>query len=444
MSRHAHSVVVVGAGLAGLVAATRLAERGYQVALIDRARRAGGRAAAARVEGFVVEAVSPMLSAGDRRTLAWLSDVGLRDELLPLRPLLSGVARFGKVRRSDVRRLRDVRRVPGVGLREALRLVRLPRLLARYGERIDPQRPELAAELDDRSVADFVRLYFGSGVLDAWIAPELASLAGGDPQEMSRVQFLHHARRHGGERFGLPRGSVSDAADRVAADLKAQLGIEVSSVQQSSRSPRVALLGSGSVVADAVVVATPARVVRRIAEPVLSTAEKNFFDGVRMDPGITVVAALCRAPGPRPERVLVPRSEGSPLECAVLEPGSGANRAPEGCGLGTLRAVPEFAASHMDASDEVIEKALVGALDSLLPGIARAIEFVRVARMPEAAPRFDVGSFRQIDRFERVQRDLRASGRRVYFAGDYLVHPTFEGAVVSGERAAAAVLEDLA
>ena len=64
-------------------------------------------------------------------------------------------------------------------------------------------------------------------------------------------------------------------------------------------------------------------------------------------------------------------------------------------------------------------------------------------RLPQAAPRFDVGRYRQIARFERTQRDLRARGRRLYFAGDYLVNPSFEGAVVSGERAADAVYDDL-
>ena len=68
------SVVVVGAGLAGLVAAQRLKSQGFQVAVIDRAKRAGGRAASTRAEGFVLEAVPPVLSPGDRRLLGWIGD----------------------------------------------------------------------------------------------------------------------------------------------------------------------------------------------------------------------------------------------------------------------------------------------------------------------------------------------------------------------------------
>ena len=55
-----------------------------------------------------------------------------------------------------------------------------------------------------------------------------------------------------------------------------------------------------------------------------------------------------------------------------------------------------------------------------------------------------MGRYREIARFRSVQRDLRAGGRRLYFAGDYLVGPSLEGAVTSGFRAADQILRDFA
>ena len=239
-------------------------------------------------------------------------------------------------------------------------------------------------------------------------------------------------------------GPLSDVTDLVASKLQVQLGLEVAAVHQSGASPRVELRGGRSVVADAVVIATPAPIARSLATPVLSTAEDEGLARVRYLQGLTLVAALCRPPSPRPQRVLIPRAGGSPLSSALLEPGLGASRAPEACGLASLRATAEFAERNAHAPEESIRKDLTAALDALRPGFSSAIEFSRVLHTPLAMPRFDVGRYREIDRFERVQRDRRASGRRVYFAGDYLVHPGFEGAVVSGERAAAAVVQDLA
>jgi oxygen-dependent protoporphyrinogen oxidase len=438
------SVIVVGAGLAGVVAAWRLSRRGFQVALLDRGDRVGGRAGAERREGFALEAVPPVLAGGDRRLLAWIADVGMQDDLLPLRPLVTQVAHLGALREVDVRSWRDVRRLPGVRLREALRLIRLPRLLRRYGASLDPDRPERAADLDDRSLRDFGALYFGTTVFESWMAPAVTSGSLGDPAEMSRVQFLQHLRRYGIDRPGLPRGSLADVMERAAQELHVRTRVEVAgTARRDGGGVRIALADGRQVGADAVVLAVPAHEALRIGAPLLSGAERDGLSRVRYAPGITVAAALCRPPGARPLRILVPRHEEVPIECATLESGLPGARAPEGLGLALVRATPDFAASHLDAPAEAVEKELLGALDALRPGIQRAVEFTKVLRTAHAAPRFDVGRYREIARFLRVQDDQRARGRRLYFCGDYLVHPSFEGAVVSAERAADAVGEDL-
>ena len=45
--------------------------------------------------------------------------------------------------------------------------------------------------------------------------------------------------------------------------------------------------------------------------------------------------------------------------------------------------------------------------------------------------------------FERVRADQRRAGRKLYFAGDYLMDPSWNGALLSGQRAARAVQADL-
>jgi protoporphyrinogen/coproporphyrinogen III oxidase len=436
-------VVVIGAGLAGLAAAWRLARSGLGVTLLERASRPGGRAAVHREEGFTLEALPAPLTDRDRHLLDWIDEVGLRDELLPLRPVVTSIARGGSLREVDLRGLADVRKLPGVRLRDALRLVRLPRLLARYGARIDLEAPERAAELDDRSLVDFGRLYFGPSVVERWMAPRLLSRAPGEPAEMSRVQFLHDYRTRGHARPGLLRGVLGDVAERAAAQLEVRLGVEVATIEdRGARGVRVLTRG-GTVEADAAVVATDAQDAGRLAGAALTLAERDGLARVRYAAAVTVAAALVRPLGPRPSCIAVPAVEGSALGTAWIEPGLRGGRAPEGRGLALLCAAPGFARSQLGASDDALAKDLLDALDALRPGAARAVQFARVLRVRRAAPRFDVGRYREIARFQRVQADRRAAGRRIYFAGDWLVHPTPEGALVSALHAVAALRADL-
>jgi protoporphyrinogen oxidase len=439
------SAIVVGAGLAGLAVAWRLARRGVAVRVLDAADRVGGRVAAQLEDGTAYEALPQVLCAHDRRLLAWIGAVGVRDELLPLRPLVVSVASGGRLHDVDVARFSDVRRIPGVRLRDALRLVRLPRLLARYRAEIDPSSPESAGRFDDRSVADFCRLYFGPSVLEHWLAPRLLADSLADARETSRVQLLFDLMGGALARPGVPRAPLSELALRAASGLPLSLGVEALALsRRGDGGLRVETSTGPALEADVVVIALPAPAALRVADALLAAAERDVLRAVSYAPAITVSALLRRPLRPRPGLVRVPECEGSPLAAALFEPGLPGGRVADGRGLLSLRAAPGFAASHFDAPSEAIEKELLAAFDRYWPGAQRGVERLRTLRVRHAAPRFEVGRYRQLERWDRVQRDARANGRRLYFAGDYLAHPSFEGALLSAEKAADAVKSDLA
>ncbi len=135
---------------------------------------------------------------------------------------------------------------------------------------------------------------------------------------------------------------------------------------------------------------------------------------------------LRRALHPHPQCISIPRGEGGPLGRVVLEPGVTGGRVPGGRGLAHLEASLEFAAAAEGLPDDVLAKELQEAFEQLFAGARGASEWGRLYRLPRAAPRFDVGRYREIARFERIQVDQRASGRRLYFAGDYLIGSVVE------------------
>ena len=195
--------------------------------------------------------------------------------------------------------------------------------------------------------------------------------------------------------------------------------------------------------ADAVVLAVPAPEALRLAAPILASAERDFLASIRYEPSIAFAVASANRIDRTARWIQVPQVEGWPIEAIQVEIGAPGGRIPEGSALTRVRATAAFSRTHLDASDREIRESLGTLLERVYPRMRDAVLFSRVFREECAVPRFGVGHYRRLAGFLRVQNDLCARGRRVYFAADYLADPTLEGAVRSGLRTADTVERDL-
>ncbi|MEU7905462.1 FAD-dependent oxidoreductase [Actinoplanes sp. NPDC049118] len=156
-------VVVVGAGVAGLVAARELTARGRQVLVLEARDRVGGRTLNAAVPGATVELGGQWVGPGQDRVLALLGELGLGT--FPTYDSGRHLIEFG----GRVHRRRDT--VPRLGPLALADVATTWRALGRAVRRVDVEAP--------------------------WHSPDAAAL---DAQTFAT--WLHrHSRTRGGRRF---------------------------------------------------------------------------------------------------------------------------------------------------------------------------------------------------------------------------------------------------
>lgn len=431
-------VVVVGAGLAGLVAAHRAARLGADVTVLDAAERAGGLLRSERADGRLVERAANGFLDDAPATLALARELGLEAELVRAAPASSErfLAHRGRLVAIPATPPR-VLTTPLLSMRGKLRFAR--------ELRVPPAPPGV-----EESVAAFVARRFGPEALPA--ADALASgVFAGDPARLSldaafpRVRALErahgsvlrallHARR--GPQRGATRPALAtfrEGMETLPRTLAAALPRGALALAEPAR--RIARGERGLVVetpkraldADRVLVALPPALAARVV-PGLGTAEAPSAP--------VAVAALAwpaeRATGARGFGWLAPEAEGRFALGGVFESNLFPGRAREGEVL--VRAIVGGARHPERATLPDAEVRAGVAEDARALGVARGEpSWARVVR-PGAIPQLALAHARIV----AAARDAEARLPGLAFLGAGWSTVAVNGLVAEAEAVAGA------
>jgi phytoene dehydrogenase-like protein len=398
-------VVVIGAGLAGLSAATRLAAAGCDVQLLEAGGHTGGRLATVRIDGFAVDRGFQVLNTGYPRAAD-----------LDLGALELGWFERGAVIRVDGRahRVVDPRKRPAAALGTAsapIGSVREKAALTLFSLRAGYTPVEHLLRSPERRAEEALRAAgVGDTALERFLRPFLAGVLLEDELATSSryLDLLWRSFVRGA--IGLP----ADGMQAVGEQLAGRLGTGCVHLHT-----RVRAVSSGSVVtdsgiwtADAVVVATDPGTAAELLPAVEAVASREVT---------THLHVLPQSPWPTP-LIVLGQPRGRLVNSVVLSDAQ-PRYSPDG------RALVASSTLVRTTEDEV--RAEIAAAHDVSPSDLEHLASVTVpGAQPAALPPLQL----------RRPVDL---GDRLFVCGDHRDTPSIQGAMASGARAARAVLRAL-
>lgn len=431
------SIVVVGAGIAGLTAAYRLSRGGAHVTVLEANPHVGGRMSTELFDGYRIDRGAQFLSDGYSVISSLITETGLHARVQRASGW-TGIVRDGVVRRVNARypwsvassgllSWRDTMQVAAGSVHLAGRTALLP--LSDYSR---------WQKLDDTDAADWAARHFGNDALDFVVEPMLEGLYFQSARETSAA-WAAIAWSFGlrGNHVTTLAGGIGMLPETLARELNVRLSTPVSAIETGAEGV-VAHTADGPVRGEYLILATTSGVARRlyrtardVDRSLLSTpyaAAINVSISISGDLSAAMVPADVYG-------VLIPRAERRVIASIGIESRKCSTHVPSGEMLNVMLN-GDAAARLLDASDDSIRAETLAELSRYFPRIDAAIAFVRIFRWAEGEPLSPVGRCRNVDEYRRTWHP----GIKVTLAGDYMGIPCTEGAAESGAWAAAKLL----
>jgi predicted NAD/FAD-dependent oxidoreductase len=333
-------------------------------------------------------------------------------------------------------------RFGGLGAADKVRLgTTLLPLLARHAGALRADASDGLGSLDHTSARAFVEKAVSERAADVLVEPPLNAFYGARGAETSLAFFLTLGKYGSDATLLASRDGWSAALATAVRDVTVENEVRVEAIDISPSGVTVRA-GSREWSADAVVIATGAPTARALLGAAIgeSHALVAWLATVPTRPTWTVMLALGRELQADTFGVLADPAEGRLVSACALPSGRWRPQAqPEGIVL----AWPTPSGVELLGAQPAAEivAAMMPEIERLVPETRGAVKHARVFRFDEGTPLAPPGFLAH----RAAGRGLEASlTMPIALAGDYLTMPLVEGAVASGESAAARIVRQLA
>lgn len=432
-------VIVVGAGIAGLVAAYQLKKNGITPVVLEASHRVGGRMISDCIEQYIMDAGAQFLSSGYPILSELIKEFGIEDEFVETSRLV-GIVRQGKIRKFRYDQPLSLLFGGLLNIKEWLAFCLASLRLLNKTKGLPLNNYSEWKNFDYEDSETWSNGYYGNTITEYFVEPMLEAFYFQNPKETSKALpiAIHSFSAHKPKTMTLVNG-IGTLPELIADKLDIKLNTPVHEIFIKENEILV-ITANQKYKADRVILSTPAPVSRRIyhsSNALESELLKTSYSST-INVAIALKTKLARKSFEGIYGVWIPRKERQVIAAFTIETAKDAGRAVTGELIHVMLS-GEAGKIMVKQDDEEIISTILQELELYLPYISENVAFTKIYRWLNAEPKSHVGRSRNI-------YDYRSSinkHKKVILAGDYMGMPFTEGAAETGIWAASTILKNL-
>lgn len=435
-------IVVVGAGLAGLTAAYRLRQYGYDITVLEAAKQVGGRAQTTERNGYVINTAAGAISEAYVSYRALVKELGAQDIIEPANPEM-GTVRDGVIHHiSSANILSSGLGSKLISWRSKLTLVKLLIDVWRAKRKgmLNFADIDRAAQLDFETASDYAKRRLNSELDDYICDPLTRTIVLTDSTKISKVElFSGFANISSVTLYGI-RGGVNRVPRLIAEHLKVKTECPVSMVEETDGGVKVQWqAGDNTHIEDFDACVFACTLPAAVALSPKNKPLQSLANKLKYSQAITVAVGVTKATMTKASVVQVPSKESPDVCLFLLGHNIIKSSVPVGHGLLVVYWEADASSALMDATDEEIEQRTLAVVARLFPEVIECVDMVHISRLPVAAPLTRVGTYESMRAFNQAA----STESHIQYCGDYMSAFSQETAVEQGNRAAERMIKSL-
>ncbi len=426
-------VIVIGAGIAGLVAAYQLKKQGITPVVLEASNRVGGRMISSSSKGYLMDEGAQFLSSEYSILSKLIEEMELMQDYVETSCLV-GVVRRGKVKKFRYDRPFSLLTGGLLNTKEWMSFILGSLKLWKNTRKLPLNNYSAWIEYDNESTEEWSNQYFGKSLTEYFIEPLLEAFFFQRPDETSKAlaMAINAFGAHKAKTMTL-KGGVGKLPELIAKNLDVRLNTSVNDISLTGNQLLINT-STENFKADNVILATPAPISKKIHT--FSNTLENELLSTSYSSTINVTIALEDKLSPRVNLsevygVWIPRKERNVISAFTIETAKHGDRAKSGELLHVMLSGEAGDIMIKQKKEEII-KMILSELEQYIPSVTKSVAFTKVFRWKYAEPKSQIGRCKRIDNYRKsISQD-----DKVILAGDYLGMPFTEGAAETGLWAA--------